>query len=159
MASPAPTTPSQAPTDAEEEAALEILGEWEVKVVGVPVSAERGRARCSNHDHLAESSDLLHLHAQPASPPRHFAPLLCPAQYYQGWVNRCEMVLIEREPTNAYDRLALRVENVRAEKVGHLARMLAAQLSPLVDAGRLARRARPTRQAEQVLDAFGGFGL
>ena len=40
-----------------------------------------------------------------------------------------EMVGLVREPENAYDANAIRVENIAAEKVGHLNRQLAAQVS------------------------------
>ena len=39
-----------------------------------------------------------------------------------------EMVGLIREPENAYDGNAIRVENIAAEKVGHLNRQLAAQV-------------------------------
>lgn len=39
-----------------------------------------------------------------------------------------EMVGLIREPENAYDANAIRVENIAAEKVGHLNRQLAAQV-------------------------------
>jgi len=38
------------------------------------------------------------------------------------------MVGLVREPENPYDANAIRVENIAAEKVGHLNRQLAAQV-------------------------------
>ena len=45
------------------------------------------------------------------------------------------MVILEREPHNPYDRNAIRVDNVAGEKVGHIARGVAAVLAPLIDLG------------------------
>lgn len=47
------------------------------------------------------------------------------------------MVLLVREPTNPYDRWAIRVDNARYEKVGHIPRTVVEYISPLVDAGEL----------------------
>ena len=58
-------------------------------------------------------------------------------QYYQGTVNQNEMVVLVREPDNPYDRWAVRVDNVRGEKVGHLPRTLVMHLAPLMDQGKL----------------------
>lgn len=57
-------------------------------------------------------------------------------QYYDGHVQPYEMVILEREQNNVYDHWAIRVDNVRGQRVGHLPRTLVAHLSPLVDAGR-----------------------
>ncbi|GAB4821905.1 hypothetical protein N2152v2_008951 [Parachlorella kessleri] len=58
-------------------------------------------------------------------------------QYYQGEVNKNEMVTLTREPNNSYDRWAIRVDNVRGVMVGHLPAKLVCHLAPLVDAGLL----------------------
>eukprot|EP00198_Chlamydomonas_reinhardtii_P009660 XP_001698997.1 SWI/SNF2 superfamily protein [Chlamydomonas reinhardtii] len=47
------------------------------------------------------------------------------------------MVLLIREPNNTYDRWAIRVDNIRGDKIGHISREQAAVLSPLIDAGQL----------------------
>ena len=47
------------------------------------------------------------------------------------------MVVLVREPDNPYDRWAVRVDNVRGEKVGHLPRTLVMHLAPLMDQGKL----------------------
>jgi SWI/SNF-related matrix-associated actin-dependent regulator of chromatin subfamily A3 len=52
-----------------------------------------------------------------------------------------------REPRNAYDANAVRVDNLRHTQVGHLPRGLAAVLAPLVD-GRYGGAARPLLEAE-----------
>ncbi|KAL4458507.1 hypothetical protein ABPG75_013372 [Micractinium tetrahymenae] len=56
-------------------------------------------------------------------------------QYYEGEVNKNEMVSLIREPENPYDRWAVRVDNVRGQRVGHLPRVLVCHLAPLMDEG------------------------
>ncbi|GLC34103.1 hypothetical protein PLESTB_000837700 [Pleodorina starrii] len=58
-------------------------------------------------------------------------------RYYNGEANKNEMVLLIREPNNPYDRWAIRVDNVRGEKIGHISREQAAAMSPLIDKGQL----------------------
>ncbi|KAG2423298.1 hypothetical protein HXX76_015447 [Chlamydomonas incerta] len=58
-------------------------------------------------------------------------------RYYTGEANLDEMVLLIREPQNPYDRWAIRVDNIRGDKIGHISREQAAVLSPLIDAGQL----------------------
>ncbi|GFR51517.1 hypothetical protein Agub_g13933, partial [Astrephomene gubernaculifera] len=58
-------------------------------------------------------------------------------RYYEGEANLNEMVLLVREPNNPYDRWAIRVDNVRGEKIGHISREQAAVISPLIDKGQL----------------------
>ncbi|PNW72987.1 hypothetical protein CHLRE_14g614400v5 [Chlamydomonas reinhardtii] len=58
-------------------------------------------------------------------------------RYYDGEANTDEMVLLIREPNNTYDRWAIRVDNIRGDKIGHISREQAAVLSPLIDAGQL----------------------
>jgi SWI/SNF-related matrix-associated actin-dependent regulator of chromatin subfamily A3 len=50
-----------------------------------------------------------------------------------GYVGSGENVMLRREPTNQFDRNAIRVVNFRDEQVGHLPRAFAARLSPLLD--------------------------
>lgn len=47
------------------------------------------------------------------------------------------MVLLIREPHNPYDRWAIRVDNARNEKVGHIPRTVVMRISPLIDSGKL----------------------
>ena len=54
-------------------------------------------------------------------------------RYYQGRVNKNEMVALRREPNNPYDRNAIRVDNVFGVQVGHIKREQAAVLSKLID--------------------------
>ncbi|KAK6186271.1 hypothetical protein SNE40_008341 [Patella caerulea] len=59
-------------------------------------------------------------------------------QYYKGTVNNGEMVTLEREPHNRYDRNAIRVINMDGQQVGHIKRELAKALSFVLD-NKLAR--------------------
>ncbi|KAI8473525.1 MAG: SNF2 family N-terminal domain-containing protein [Monoraphidium minutum] len=59
-------------------------------------------------------------------------------RYYEGKVGRNEMVKLVREADNPYDANAVRVENIRSEKVGHLRRELVAEIAPLLDRGLVA---------------------
>jgi SWI/SNF-related matrix-associated actin-dependent regulator of chromatin subfamily A3 len=54
-------------------------------------------------------------------------------RYYDGHVTMGEMVLLIREPENAYDVNAIRVDNVRGERIGHIAKINAAKLAPFMD--------------------------
>ena len=56
-------------------------------------------------------------------------------QYYHGTVNNREMVRLIREPDNAYDCNAIRVENMQGEQVGHVERYKACYLAPIIDDG------------------------
>lgn len=54
-------------------------------------------------------------------------------KYYSGRINGRELVGLVREPLNPYDENALRVLNTRSVQVGHIERVVAAVLSPLID--------------------------
>ncbi|XP_075807200.1 helicase-like transcription factor isoform X1 [Microtus pennsylvanicus] len=54
-------------------------------------------------------------------------------RYYTGVVNNNEMVSLQREPDNPYDKNAIKVNNVNGDQVGHLKRNLAAALAFLMD--------------------------
>jgi SWI/SNF-related matrix-associated actin-dependent regulator of chromatin subfamily A3 len=56
-------------------------------------------------------------------------------RYYNGTVNRAEMVSLNREPFNPYDKNAIRVENVCGIQVGHIKRTLAMPLANVIDKG------------------------
>ena len=58
-------------------------------------------------------------------------------QYYNGHATNGEHVMVRREPTNQYDRNAIRVDNVRREQIGHIPRTVAAKLAPYMDCGDL----------------------
>ena len=60
----------------------------------------------------------------------------------------CNRLTLLPEPTNPYDGNALRVTNLRGAQVGHIGRVLAAQLAPLCDAGVVRLEASVTRNAE-----------
>ncbi|THH01126.1 hypothetical protein EW026_g1525 [Hermanssonia centrifuga] len=54
-------------------------------------------------------------------------------QYYKGLVGPGEEVRLVREPTNKYDKNAIKVENIGRTQVGHIPRQIAVKLSPLMD--------------------------
>ncbi|KIY67158.1 hypothetical protein CYLTODRAFT_490860 [Cylindrobasidium torrendii FP15055 ss-10] len=54
-------------------------------------------------------------------------------QYYKGLVGPGERVLLEREPTNPYDRNAIKAVNMNRVQVGHVPKQVAAKLAPLLD--------------------------
>ncbi|KAJ4477055.1 SNF2 family N-terminal domain-containing protein [Lentinula edodes] len=54
-------------------------------------------------------------------------------QYYKGLVGPGEEVILVREPSNRYDRNAIRVDNIGHTQVGHLPRTVASKLAPLLD--------------------------
>ena len=62
-----------------------------------------------------------------------FSTAIVGIQYYNGIVSRKEQVRLVREPTNRYDRNAIRVDNIRDEQVGHIPRDAAVYLSPMLD--------------------------
>lgn len=62
-----------------------------------------------------------------------FGAYIVGVQYYAGTVSRNEQVRLVREPTNPYDRNAIRVDNILDVKVGHLPRDKALYLAPLLD--------------------------
>ncbi|KAJ6669426.1 hypothetical protein lerEdw1_008235 [Lerista edwardsae] len=54
-------------------------------------------------------------------------------RYYTGVVNNNEMVALQREPNNPYDRNAVKVNNVNGDQVGHIKKELAASLAYIMD--------------------------
>ncbi|KAI1367904.1 SNF2 family N-terminal domain-containing protein [Xylaria arbuscula] len=56
-------------------------------------------------------------------------------RYYNGIVTPGESILCCREPSNAYDSNAVRVDNVMGSQVGHLPRNLVLKLAPYLDRG------------------------
>ncbi|NXJ34292.1 HLTF factor, partial [Ciconia maguari] len=54
-------------------------------------------------------------------------------RYYTGIVNNSEMVALQREPNNPYDKNAVKVNNVNGEQVGHIKKELAAALAGIMD--------------------------
>lgn len=54
-------------------------------------------------------------------------------RYYDGIMTPGESILCRREPTNAYDRNAVRVDNIMGSQVGHLPRNLVEKLAPYMD--------------------------
>ncbi|NXD83000.1 HLTF factor, partial [Halcyon senegalensis] len=54
-------------------------------------------------------------------------------RYYTGIVNNNEMVALQREPNNPYDKNAVKVNNVNGDQVGHINKELAAALAGIMD--------------------------
>ncbi|KAJ9148860.1 SNF2 family domain-containing protein [Pleurostoma richardsiae] len=54
-------------------------------------------------------------------------------RYYDGIVSPGEVVLLRREPSNQYDRNAIRVDNVMHKQVGHLPRTVVEKLAKYID--------------------------
>lgn len=58
-------------------------------------------------------------------------------RFYNGRATVGEYVIIRREPSNQYDRNAIRIDNVMREQIGHIGRNVAAKLAPFMDSGEL----------------------
>ena len=54
-------------------------------------------------------------------------------QYYNGYASPGERVMAAREPSNPYDRNAIRITNVQGNQIGHIPRQVAAKLAPYMD--------------------------
>lgn len=54
-------------------------------------------------------------------------------RYYTGYATTGEMVLLRREPSNPYDRNAIRVDNVQGAQIGHIPRDVASRLAKYID--------------------------
>ncbi|KAK2090484.1 hypothetical protein P7K49_031740 [Saguinus oedipus] len=54
-------------------------------------------------------------------------------RYYTGVVNNNEMVALQRDPNNPYDKNAIKVNNVNGNQVGHLKKDLAGALAYIMD--------------------------
>ena len=68
-------------------------------------------------------------------------------QHYDGRAHPGEYVTLVREPHNPYDRNAIRVDNLRGEKVGHIKRQSAELLSRVMD-----NRGKKIRIDASILD-------
>ncbi|CAI7615830.1 unnamed protein product [Penicillium pancosmium] len=63
---------------------------------------------------------------------------ICPTsivgvRFYRGHATKGEHVVLNREPTNPYDRNAIRVDNVMGAQIGHIGRAVAAKLAKYMD--------------------------
>lgn len=54
-------------------------------------------------------------------------------RFYNGFATIRERVLVRREPGNPYDSNAIRIDNMRAEQIGHINRQMAAKISKYID--------------------------
>ena len=60
-------------------------------------------------------------------------PQVVGIRYYQGAAHPGEFVQLVREPDNPYDKNAIRVDNLRHQKVGHIKKETARALSQVMD--------------------------
>ncbi|KAJ5995004.1 hypothetical protein N7481_001981 [Penicillium waksmanii] len=63
---------------------------------------------------------------------------ICPTsivgvRFYRGHATKGEHVVLKREPTNPYDRNAIRVDNVMGAQIGHIGRGVAEKLAKYMD--------------------------
>lgn len=58
-------------------------------------------------------------------------------RYYNGRATIDEYVVIRREPSNPYDKNAIRIDNVIRQQIGHIGRQVAAKLQPFIDSKEL----------------------
>lgn len=56
-------------------------------------------------------------------------------RFYKGFANPGEYILMRREPGNAYDSNAIRIDNVAGNQIGHIPRTMAAKLAKYMDNG------------------------
>ena len=63
-------------------------------------------------------------------------------RYHEGTLDAGAQVRLVREPGNAHDPNAIRVDNGQRESVGHIPRQTAAWLTPLLDDRRISVKAR-----------------
>ena len=54
-------------------------------------------------------------------------------RYYKGVAHPGEYIELIREPNNPYDRNAIRVDNLRGDKIGHVKAIMAKLLAPIMD--------------------------
>jgi SWI/SNF-related matrix-associated actin-dependent regulator of chromatin subfamily A3 len=59
--------------------------------------------------------------------------LIVGIQHYRGDIHVGEMANLVREPSNPYDRNALRVDNLAGVQIGHIKKETAAALAPVLD--------------------------
>lgn len=58
-------------------------------------------------------------------------------RFYGGQATVGEYVKVCRDPRNPYDANAIRIDNVRRDQIGHIGRVVAGKLAPLIDSGSL----------------------
>lgn len=83
-------------------------------------------------------------------------------QYYEGIraVETGVELLFEREPDNVYDKNAIRVDNADFEPVGHIPRVHARYLAPLIDSGKIGMKGcavkvnRKTSELQSVIKVY-----
>ena len=80
-------------------------------------------------------------------------------RYYDGVAHPGEFVQLVREPDNSYDSNAIRVDNVRLEKVGHIKATFAKTLAPMMDALNVNLPTSTTRMEGTILSEANGYTL
>ncbi|KAK7218751.1 hypothetical protein V2G26_006754 [Clonostachys chloroleuca] len=115
----------------------------------VPSSSVSSTIPSSQFD---QDPDVLDLTQEDDGPPRELYNTLdakiVGVRYYNGFASAGEVVLCRREPTNAHDRNAIRVENVLGQQIGHLPRTVVQKLAPFIDRGDLTVEAQLTGEKQ-----------
>ncbi|CAK4031216.1 related to helicase-like transcription factor [Lecanosticta acicola] len=73
-----------------------------------------------------QDTDYLHQYGE-------LATKVVGVQYYRGYANSGEQILIRREPSNPYDSNAIRVDDVQGTQIGHIPRGMASKLAKYLD--------------------------
>ncbi|KIO29735.1 hypothetical protein M407DRAFT_226612 [Tulasnella calospora MUT 4182] len=104
-------------------------------------SLDRDHSTAPLATQIVAEEDLDAVNNEPAYEPDEiyvpFPTKIVGVRYYTGMVGAGELVSVVREPTNQYDRNAIRVLNASGTQVGHLPRTVAAKLAPLMDQSRV----------------------
>lgn len=74
----------------------------------------------------AEGSDQFHPYGE-------MPTKIVGVQYYKGYSNPGEYILMRREPGNPYDSNAIRIDNVAGTQIGHIPRRVAEKLARYID--------------------------
>ncbi|KAH8167868.1 hypothetical protein CIB48_g381 [Xylaria polymorpha] len=94
-----------------------------------------GASSLEDVDDVADDTDA------PERPPLEFYGAMdnkiVGVRYYDGIVTPGESILCFREPSNVYDRNAVRVDNIMGSQIGHLPRVLVQKLAPYLDSGEI----------------------
>ncbi|RAL10024.1 DEAD/DEAH box helicase [Aspergillus homomorphus CBS 101889] len=104
----------------------------------VPLSQSSQSFPGSDEDDDAQAADLVQSSqdVEESGPLMHYGDLhtkIVGVRYYRGYATIGEHVIVKREPTNQYDRNAIRVDNVMGNQIGHIPRTMAAKLAKYLD--------------------------
>jgi SWI/SNF-related matrix-associated actin-dependent regulator of chromatin subfamily A3 len=118
----------------EEEPGTKVARVSETENSRVPASQDEYRASTQDdEDGINEIIDITDEYGDAPSQVGRIDGKVVGLRYYDGFATQGEAVMILREPSNAFDRNAIRVNNVQGTQIGHLPRGLAAQLAPYID--------------------------